>query len=91
MKIRVSFFATLREKLHADRMTITLADGATVRSALEAICDSLGHRKEIFDKNELKPFMIVLKNGRHIQHLKGLETELEEDDELAVFPPVAGG
>lgn len=91
MKIRISFFATLREKFHADGTTVTLPGGATVRSALDAICNSLGHRNEIFDKDGLKPFMIVLKNGRHIQHLKGLETELEEADELAVFPPVAGG
>jgi molybdopterin synthase sulfur carrier subunit len=91
LNIRINFFATLRETFHADGTTISLAGVATVRSALEAMCNSLGHRKEIFDKDELKPFMIVLKNGRHIQHLKGLDTELEENDELAVFPPVAGG
>lgn len=91
MKIKVSFFASLRETFHTDGTTVTQRAGATVRSALEAMCNSLGHRKEIFDKDGLKPFMIVLKNGRHIQHLKGLETELEEGDELAVFPPVAGG
>jgi len=34
----------------------------------------------------------ILLNGRHIVHLpKGLDTELKEGDEVALFPPVAGG
>jgi molybdopterin synthase sulfur carrier subunit len=34
----------------------------------------------------------ILLNGRHIVHLpKGMETELKEGDEVALFPPVAGG
>ena len=34
----------------------------------------------------------ILLNGRHIVHLpKGLDTELGEGDEVALFPPVAGG
>ncbi len=34
----------------------------------------------------------ILLNGRHVVHLpKGLDTELKEGDEIALFPPVAGG
>ena len=34
----------------------------------------------------------ILLNGRHVVHLpKGLDTELKEGDEIAFFPPVAGG
>ncbi len=91
MRIRVRLFADLRETFQATEMTISAAEGTTVRGALEAICDSSAKRRAIFDRDELKQYMIVLKNGRHIQHLDGLETVLREKDELAVFPPVAGG
>jgi molybdopterin converting factor small subunit len=35
--------------------------------------------------------MIILVNGRNIQHLKGVDTLLGPDDIVAVFPMVAGG
>ncbi len=91
MKIRVRFFANLREVFHTREMIVKLDKGTTVRGALETICDSPGKRKEIFNGDKLNPYMIVLRNGRHIQHLDGLETVLNEEDELSVFPPVAGG
>lgn len=35
--------------------------------------------------------VIVLVNGRHIEHLDGVKTALSEDDYVAVTPLVAGG
>jgi molybdopterin synthase sulfur carrier subunit len=33
----------------------------------------------------------VLKNGREVLHLDGLDTPLDDGDRVSVFPPVAGG
>jgi molybdopterin synthase sulfur carrier subunit len=33
----------------------------------------------------------VLKSGREVLHLDGMDTELEDGDQLSIFPPVAGG
>ena len=35
--------------------------------------------------------VIILVNGRHIDHLDGVETKLTEQDVVAVTPLVAGG
>ena len=36
--------------------------------------------------------IVILVNGRHSSHLPdGLDTELADGDEVALFPPVAGG
>ena len=35
--------------------------------------------------------VIILVNGRHIEHLDGMATKLTEDDYVAVTPLVAGG
>jgi molybdopterin synthase sulfur carrier subunit len=39
----------------------------------------------------LAPQINVLKNGREVLHLDGLDTSLDDGDRLSVFPPVAGG
>ena len=35
--------------------------------------------------------VIIMVNGRHIEHLDGMATTLTEDDYVAVTPLVAGG
>ena len=35
--------------------------------------------------------VIIMVNGRHIEHLQGVDTPLCEDDSVAVTPLVAGG
>ncbi|MDH4123796.1 MAG: MoaD/ThiS family protein, partial [Thermoplasmata archaeon] len=35
--------------------------------------------------------VVILVNGQNIAHEKGLDTELDEQDDVAIFPPVSGG
>ena len=72
-------------------MNIQVKGETNVRELLNLLCDTPERLDEILDNENLKPFIIILKNGRHIQHLNGLETELEEGDNIAIFPPIAGG
>ncbi|WP_017755197.1 ubiquitin-like small modifier protein 1 [Calidifontibacillus oryziterrae] len=47
---------------------------------------------EIFtDERKLKQFVHVFINGQNIIHKDGLLTKVKEDDQFALFPPVAGG
>ena len=41
--------------------------------------------------NDPRPNALILLNGREISVLKGLETEVNDGDELAVIPVVHGG
>lgn len=34
---------------------------------------------------------IIMVNGHHIFHLKGLQTPLKNSDVVSIFPPAAGG
>ncbi len=58
--------------------------------------------RDLFDKlKELKNIrkkylerewdLVILVNGRHIEFLKDEETVLKDGDEVAIFPPAAGG
>ena len=43
------------------------------------------------DHTDKGPDVIVLVNGRHIEHLDGVHTKLSEQDYVALTPLVAGG
>ena len=45
----------------------------------------------VFPDGKLSDTMIILVNGRNILHLNGVQTPLNPDDVVAVFPMVAGG
>ena len=49
----------------------------------------LGDR--VLDDGELRDNIMVLVNGQNIEFLDKLDTDLDEDDRVAIFPPVAGG
>ncbi|HCA40738.1 MAG TPA: hypothetical protein DEP01_04035 [Aminobacterium sp.] len=34
---------------------------------------------------------IIMVNGKHIVHLQGLDTPLNDSDTVNIFPPVGGG
>ena len=48
-------------------------------------------RDRVTERGELSSTIIVLVNGRNVEHLRGLDTPLDEDDVVAIFPMVAGG
>lgn len=89
--MNVKFFAYIRDYSHTKQTTVS--NCKTVRELLQKLCSMYGDEFDslIFLNGELRKEIIILVNGRHICHLNGLETELSENDEISVFPTVAGG
>jgi len=90
--ITVKSFATLREVMDA-QIRMDLPKGATIRSLLA----ELTGRYEGLDDlvfaapDTLRDFVNILKNGRNVHFLAGLNTQLDDGDLIALFPPAAGG
>jgi molybdopterin synthase sulfur carrier subunit len=93
MTITFRTFAAFREVIGAREMELVLSPGEKIRDLLENICSAHpGLRGRLFDAAGLiKPYIIILKNGRSIASLQELDTVIDEGDVIAVFPPVAGG
>jgi molybdopterin converting factor small subunit len=91
MRIKAKFFAYFRDLFRGREVGLDLRESATVREALDALCDSPERRAEIFAGAELKPHLVVMVNGVHIHSLRGLDTVLAAEDTLAVFPFLGGG
>ena len=86
-------FADLSEIAGDRTVDADVEAGATVGEALEALLDdrpALADRV-LDDDGDLREHINVLRNGEDVDHGDGLETTLDSDDELALFPPVSGG
>lgn len=92
MRIKVVFFAPFRELFSADESEIELNSASNVQEVLNLLCNSDERREKMFDQfGELRSYVTILKNGQSIKTLSGVQTGLEEGDEIAIFPPVTGG
>jgi sulfur-carrier protein len=67
-------------------------DGATVGEALDAVFEEHADlRERITEDGGLRRFVNVYVSGEDIRFQDGLDTELEDGDEVTILPAVAGG
>ena len=92
MDIELRMFATFREAVGQKTINREFPEGATVEVVLEGLQEEFEDLEgRFFENGEIRPQVNVLKNGREVLHLEGLETTLEDGDTISIFPPVAGG
>ena len=85
----VKLFGNLRRDANASEI---FTSGDTVRAVLQSLCaDNAALSAAIFDGAQLRAHLRVLVSGRDIELAQGLDTPLEAQDQMAIFPPIAGG
>jgi molybdopterin synthase catalytic subunit len=82
MKIKVKFVSFLRELSGVDKAELCLPQDATAKDAME---------KVVYDFPKLKKwlpqYIWMFINGDYAKP----QTQLKDNDEIALFPPVGGG
>lgn len=94
MDMEWKLFADLAELAGEKRIAVDAGPGDTVETALDSLLVSHPALAErVLDEDgELEEHINLLRNGSNVFiQESGLETELEDGDELALFPPVSGG
>jgi len=91
MEIEMRFFANFRDTVGEKEISREVADDATVGTALQDVVTEYPEVDLFAEDGSLREFLSIMKNGRDITYIDGLETELEAGDTVSVFPPVAGG
>ncbi|MEM1578296.1 MAG: MoaD/ThiS family protein [Archaeoglobaceae archaeon] len=89
MRVRIEFYATLREKFGK---SIEIECDGTLKNAFISASRVLGNSllEEVFDeRGNFRNDRIITVNGRNIKD--EMIEKLKENDRIAVFPPVAGG
>lgn len=93
MEVTFRTFADFREIIGAREQELSLPEGETVGGLLKGL--RKGHprlQEKPFDAlGNVKPYIIILKNGRNIEPRQHPDTIIATDDVISVFPPVAGG
>jgi molybdopterin converting factor small subunit len=90
----VSFYAGLRPIVEGKTVDVALPDGATVQQLLDELIRSWpGLRPYLLsDGGGLSRRVNIVIDGRSVRYLThGLATPLAADQEIAVFPALAGG
>lgn len=95
MKIRVQYFASVRELVGLREEILDVEEKATVLDVLRVLARRHGEefREYVFNPGTESPrsHLQFLVNEDSISSLNGLSTVLPDNSSLAIFPPVAGG
>ena len=86
MKVKVKFFAIFRDVVGKKEITLSFRNELTVAKLLKHIRNSFPEINRYIDEYEIEP-IIVLVNGKPATE----KTTLNDGDEVAIFPPAAGG
>lgn len=92
--MKVNFFATLRQIVGQKTVEIDLPQDSTVQDFVELVVTRYPPmRKELLDENgNLYRHVHVFVNGRDAPFLEqGMNTVIQPNDTLNVFPAVGGG
>ncbi len=90
----VRLYATLRDRAGGrPEIEIPWSPGEPVGTLIRRLIDEEpGLQGRLLDpRGALVPFVSVFLDGRDIRYLGGLDAPLNGDQEIAIFPAVAGG
>jgi molybdopterin synthase sulfur carrier subunit len=87
--MKIKLFGGLRQKAGGTEHEVS---GTTIREALANLCaGNEPLRAAIFTGDGLKPHVRVMVNGHDCELADGLATAVAANDQIAIFPPIAGG
>jgi molybdopterin converting factor small subunit len=85
----VKLFGNLRKHIDGTHLQIS---GGDIRAVVENLCElNPSICEDLLADGEIRPHFKVTLNGHDIFLAEALETIVHEDDQIAIFSPIAGG
>lgn len=94
MALKVKFYSLFRINLKSPGTEYELASEITIAELIKKLdqdYDDYFTQKLLEDDRSISPGSIILVNGKNVIHLDKLETTINNNDTVTLFPPSAGG
>ena len=95
MRVKVQYFAAIREIVNRREEILEVEEGTTVLEALRVLARNHGDkfRDYVFDPltGTPRPYLQFIVNEESVSAVNGLSTILADNSTLAIIPPVGGG
>ncbi|MFX0106823.1 MAG: MoaD/ThiS family protein [Candidatus Hodarchaeota archaeon] len=93
MRVVFKSFGPLKRVLGNSQIELEVPENSTVRTVVEMAIEAGGEslRELIMQDERISGNLIILLNKRDVSTLQGVETQVNEDDEIAILPHVQGG
>lgn len=94
MPLTIKFIGALRHLSRKTQLTLNFQEGISIKQLVDNINQELPELKRTFSDQELndsRSNSLILVNGREISVIDGLETKLNDGDEIVFIPVVHGG
>ena len=94
MVLTIKFIGALRHVSDKPQLTVNYEDGMSLKQLMAKILHDAPRLERMFSDqqpDDSRFNALILVNGREISVLRGLETELNDGDEIVFVPVVHGG
>jgi molybdopterin synthase sulfur carrier subunit len=93
VKVQVKFLATIRGITGESSTELFWNPRDTAGILMQKLVKKYGQRfeKATMDGINLKPGIKMIINGRDIDYLDRLDTQIKDKDVIVIIPPIAGG
>jgi molybdopterin synthase sulfur carrier subunit len=93
MRVECNLYGPVEKTLGQRHVTVEVAGDATVGDVLDVLVERAPDLEEVLfsDDGTIADSLGVIVNHRNVSRSRGLETPVDDGDEVLITPPIAGG
>ena len=95
ISVKVHSILGIKKILGRGDLEVSIPEGSTLKSLISRMVKEHGEGLSLLlygaDGTDILPHIRLMINGRDVEFLKGLDTDLNEGDEVLILPPISGG